>query len=256
MINLTKHLIEKKHQKKLFIPYLTPFLTDDWEKLLFKLEELGADAIEIGIPFSDPAIDGPVIQKASNVAIKNGGSFDAILERVKLISSKLNTPLIAMTYANILYKQGFNESVKQLEEAGFSALIIADLPWEEKNRLNIKKSKDFAIINLVAPSTNEDRLQQIASSAEGFVYCVANMATTGVKSEEAASFEFINLVKKYSSVPVLAGIGIANIDDAKDAASFCDGFIVGSSLLKWLLDGDLAGFENLAKDLGSLPQNA
>lgn len=222
--------------RKALVPYFMAGATPDWTRHVEAAVVGGADAIEIGIPFSDPMIDGVVIQEAGLRSLAR----DTTLESVgrDLASFDSSVPLIAMTYYNIFLHYGLDRSAGRLHEFGFSGAIIPDLALEESaDWKSACDRRDVAAILLVAPSTPSGRLNEIARRSEGFVYASARMAVTGPSSSEGEGARIVDSVREASDTPVYVGIGISTPEQAREVARFADGAIVGSALVKVVLDG-------------------
>lgn len=231
MSNITKAF----QNKKAFIPFITcgdPDL-DTTKKLVIAMAESGADVIELGIPFSDPTAEGPVIQAASERALRGGVTTDKIFEMVRSIRKKTDIPLVFMTYANVVYSYGIQRFAQRCALSGMDGLILPDVPFEEKDEFACECSKyDLDFISLIAPTSNE-RIEMIASQAEGFVYCVSSLGVTGIRSEINTDIgQMTSLVKKTKDIPCAVGFGISTPDQAQTIAKFCDGIIVGSAIVK------------------------
>ena len=205
------------------------------KKIIENLALSGADIIEIGMPFSDPMADGPIIQLSSLRAIQKGIDLNNIFNICNHFRKKNNiTPLILMGYYNVIYHFGIDNFIKSCEEVGVDGLIIVDLqPEEDSELLNKIQSKNIDLIRLVTPTTNKNRLKTILKNSSGFLYYVT---ITGITGQHSANIEklnqSINEVKKLTSLPVVAGFGIKNTEQVKKVCSFCDGVVVGSSIIK------------------------
>jgi len=220
---------------KAFIPFITagdPSL-EITEQLIYRMEEAGADLIELGIPFSDPVAEGQVIQDADNRALSGGVSVDKIFDMLKSIRSTCAVPIAFMTYANPVFVYGADRFMKNCREAGVDTLIVPDLPYEEKGELlPFCLKHGICLISMIAP-TSRHRIHMIAKEAEGFVYCVSSMGVTGVRkdiSEDAR--EMIKIVKEVKEIPCAVGFGISTPEQATRIAEFSDGVIVGSAIVK------------------------
>ena len=193
----------------------------------------GVDLIEVGFPYSDPVMDGPVIQRAAEIALANGAKASEVLELVSGVS-KLEVPVVVMTYWNPIEKYGVNNFAQDLKTAGGSGLITPDLTIEEAEEWNgVSQEKDLAKIFVVAPSSTEERLPRVTENCSGFVYAASLMGVTGARSvvsSEAKSL--VDRVKKVSKLPVAVGLGVSNGEQARAVAQFADGVIVGSAFLK------------------------
>ncbi len=220
---------------KAFISFLTggdPDLETS-EKLIYAMEKAGADLIEIGVPFSDPIAEGPVIQEANERALAAGCTTDKLFDMVARVRKNTEIPLVYLTYINPIYTYGKEKFMKKCKECGVDGLIIPDLPYEEKGEIaDICKEYGVDIISLIAPTSHE-RIEMIAKEAQGFVYCVSSLGVTGVRTEIKTDVsEMIGLVKKATNVPCAVGFGIATPEQAENMAKVADGTIVGSAIVK------------------------
>lgn len=220
---------------KAFIPFITagdPDLSIT-ELLIPAMAEAGADLIEIGIPFSDPVAEGIVIQEADMRALSAGTTTDKIFESVKRIRMKTNVPLAFMTYLNPVFVYGSERFIKNAAECGVDALIVPDLPYEEKEELKpFCNQYGIDLISLIAP-TSKERIKTIAAEAEGFVYCVSSMGVTGVRTKINTNIgDMISLVKETKDIPCAIGFGISTPEQAKEMSQYADGVIVGSAIVK------------------------
>lgn len=221
--------------KKAFIPFITlgdPNLETSYH-LILEMANNGADIIELGIPFSDPVAEGPTIQKSSERALKNNISISKIFELVIKIRKEIETPLIFMTYMNIIYKFGKQQFVDKCKEIGIDGLIIVDLPYEEREELApFCDDNDIYLISLITP-TSTDRIERIVNSAKGFLYCVSSMGVTGERKDiNLGITDLIQKVKSISDIPCAIGFGISNKNQAQTLAPYCDGIIVGSTIVR------------------------
>lgn len=221
--------------KKAFIPFITagdPNLSIT-EELVCAMAEAGADLIELGIPFSDPVAEGPVIQEADLRALAAGTTTDKIFETVKRIRKKSQVPLAFMTYINPIFVYGSRKFLKNMADCGMDALIVPDMPFEEKEAL-APLCREFKIdlISLIAP-TSKERIRAIAAEAEGFVYCVSSLGVTGVRKEITTNIqEMVDLVKETKDLPCAVGFGISTPEQARTLSRQADGIIVGSAIVK------------------------
>ncbi|MBM7693859.1 tryptophan synthase alpha chain [Peribacillus deserti] len=198
------------------------------------LQESGADIIEIGVPFSDPVADGPVIQEAGLRALEKGTSISLILETLNEIKGDVRVPLILMTYINPVLQYGIEKFAQNSERAQIAGCIFPDLPLEEESLVKEALSKtDIAVIRLASLTSPEERLKGLAEDSEGFIYAVTVKGVTGERAElDAAELEAkISELKTYTTTPVLAGFGISTPSLAKKVLPFCDGVIVGSKIV-------------------------
>jgi tryptophan synthase alpha chain len=233
---------------KAFVPYVTGGAPGVDAVLLRELMDAGADAIEVGIPHSDPVMDGGVIQEASRLALEAGTHPDDVFEMIA--EADLGIPVAVMTYANILTRPGFEPFCRGLANAGVAGVIVPDLPVDECAPLTaIADTFEIDTVLLAAPGTAPERYAAIGAAARGFVYCVATYGVTGARTELASTArEVVAAMRPHTTLPLLVGVGIATPAQAADAATFADGVIVGSALMSVLLDGDRAGVVSLAED--------
>lgn len=220
---------------KAFIPFITtgdPHLSVT-EELIPAMAKAGADLIEIGIPFSDPVAEGIVIQEADARALLAGTTTDKIFESVKRIRMKTSVPLAFMTYLNPIFVYGSERFIKNAAECGIDALIVPDMPFEEKEELKPYCNQyGIDLISLIAP-TSKERIKTIAAEAEGFVYCVSSMGVTGVRKEITTNLgDMISLVKETKNIPCAIGFGISTPEQAAEMSQYADGVIVGSAIVK------------------------
>jgi tryptophan synthase alpha chain len=230
-----------------FVPYVTGGLGGVDAELLRGLEEAGADAIEVGIPFSDPVMDGPVIQEASRRALEDGATPSSVLGTIK--EAGLEVPVAVMTYANPVWHAGHEAFLDACVDAGVSGVIVPDLPVDEAGDwIDACRRASVAPVFLAAPGASEERLRAIGETSRGFVYCVATYGVTGARDRLAeAAAELVGRLRPLTSRPLLVGVGIAEPSHASEACSFADGVVVGSALVRPLLDGDTASALGLAR---------
>jgi tryptophan synthase alpha chain len=222
--------------RKLLVPYFMGGLTSDWTEHVEAAVLAGADAVEIGVPFSDPMMDGPVIQEADLRALALGTTLDSVCEDLSRLDAAV--PLIAMTYYNIVLHYGLERSAGKLATSGLSGAIIPDLALEETAPwIKACDGADVATVLLFAPSTPPDRVDRLAATTQGFAYASARMAVTGKSVGGGDGQRVVESIRRTSDVPALIGIGIATPDQARDAARVSDGVIVGSALVQVVLDG-------------------
>ncbi len=222
-------------QGKAFISFVTggdPDL-ETTERLIVAMEAAGADLIEIGIPFSDPIAEGAVIQEANERALSAGCTTDKLFDMVKGVRGKVSVPLVYLTYINPIYTYGKDRFFKRCVECGIDGIIVPDLPFEEKEELEVDCLKyGVDLISLIAPTSN-DRIRMIAEQATGFIYCVSSMGVTGVRSEIKTDISsMISMVREVTSTPCAVGFGISTPDQAREFAAVSDGAIVGSAIVK------------------------
>ena len=221
--------------KKAFIPFVTagdPNL-EITEQLVIGMAEAGADLIELGIPFSDPVAEGIVIQHADERALSAGTTTDKIFDMVGRVRTKTDVPLAFMTYVNPIFAYGAERFLKRCGECGIDAIIVPDLPFEEKNELQpFCEKHGVFLISLIAP-TSEQRIGMIAESAQGFVYCVSSLGVTGVRGEITTDIAaIIERIKAAKDIPCAVGFGISTPEQARTMADIADGVIVGSAIVK------------------------
>ena len=215
---------------KLLMPYITGGVAPDWAAYLTAFGDAGADLIEVGLPFSDPTVDGRTIQEASDAALAQGCTPASVLAELATIC--VGIPLIASTYANIALRPGFADA---LRAAGVTGLIVPDLPLDELARLNVP---GIEVSLLASPATPDDRLAEIGRRSQGFVYAVSIMGTTGERDRLAPSAAVLAArVKQVTDLPVLLGFGISTPEQAAEAAAVADGVIVGAAIMRRILDG-------------------
>lgn len=220
---------------KAFIPFITcgdPDL-ETTEKIIRAAAENGADLIELGIPFSDPTAEGPVIQAASLRALSGGVTTDKIFELVRRLRRDIEIPMVFMTYANVVFSYGSDKFISTCKEIGIDGLILPDLPFEEKEEfLPYCKKYGVDLISLIAP-TSENRIAMICREAEGFIYLVSSLGVTGTRSKITTDIDsIVSVIRENTDVPCAIGFGIATPEQAADMASKADGVIVGSAIIK------------------------
>lgn len=223
--------------KKTFIPFITcgdPDL-DTTERLVYAMAGAGADIIELGIPFSDPTAEGPVIQEANIRALsgKERVTTDKVFDMVRRIRKQSDIPLVFMTYANVVFSYGSEKFISTCRETVMDGLIIPDIPYEEKDEFApLCRQYGIEFISLIAP-TSEDRIEKIAHDAEGFMYCVSSLGVTGTRSEITTDVgRMVKRVKEVKDIPCAIGFGISDTATAKEMAACADGVIVGSAIIK------------------------
>ncbi len=220
---------------KAFIPFITcgdPDL-ETTKKLVYTAVQNGADLIELGIPFSDPTAEGPVIQGANVRALSSGITTDMIFDFVKELREEIDIPLVFMTYTNVVFSYGAEKFISICKEIGIDGIILPDLPFEEKEEFQpLCKQYGVDLISLIAP-TSQKRIAMIAKEAEGFLYIVSSLGVTGTRSEITTNLSsMIEVVRKNTDIPCAIGFGISTPEQAKKMAAFSDGVIVGSAIMK------------------------
>ncbi len=236
--------------RKLLVPYVTGGLGSDWLDVVRAIAAAGADAIEIGIPFSDPVMDGPVIQRASSEALRAGVTPSAIIDA--LATADAGVPLVVMTYYNIVLRAGHRRMARTLADAGVAGAIVPDLPIDELDGWGDDAGEaGVECVLLVAPTTPAKRLEAICARSSGFVYGVGVMGVTGERSSLGdAALKVATRCKAETDTPVLIGVGISNADQARQASAVADGVVVGSAFVHRLLEG--AGPDGAAAFVGEL----
>lgn len=220
---------------KAFIPFITggdPSL-EITEQLLYAMEEAGADIIEIGIPFSDPIAEGPVIQAANERALAAGCTTDRLFETVKKAREKVQVPMVFLTYLNPIFTYGKERFMERCRECGIQGVIVPDMPFEEKGELReVCREYGVEIISLIAPTSHE-RITAIAKEAEGYIYCVSSLGVTGMWKEISTDIQgMVDKVRQATKVPCAVGFGISTPEQAQKMAAVSDGVIVGSRIVK------------------------
>ena len=223
------------NKKTLLIPYLSAGDPDleITKELIFKLDNNGADIIELGIPFSDPLADGPTIQKAGQRALQAGITLKKIITMAKQIAPDINSPLVLMGYYNNILQFGKQKFIQQIKNAGIKGVIIPDLPFEEDKQFYQQlKQNELAGILLAAPNTTEKRLKFLGQKSSGFLYCVSLLGVTGDKKGPYSRLEnYIKRVRNNTLLPLGLGFGIDGPQKAKKVSPFVDGIIIGSAFI-------------------------
>ena len=232
---MNKRITDAFANGKAFIPFITcgdPSL-EVTEKLVYAMEKAGADLIELGIPFSDPTAEGPVIQEANLRALSGGVTTDKVFEMVAEIRKHSAVPMVFMTYANVVFSYGTDRFLKRAADVGMDGLILPDVPFEEKEEFDsVCRKYGLDLISLIAPTSHE-RIAKIAREAEGFVYCVSSLGVTGTRREITTDIgAMVRLVKAEKDIPCAVGFGISTPEQARKMAAQADGVIVGSAIVK------------------------
>jgi len=224
--------------RKLLVPYVTGGLGEDWTDVVRAIADAGADAIEIGIPFSDPVMDGPVIQAASVKALEAGATPHGILDELARVDA--GVPLAVMTYYNIAFRTGLLRFAENLTASGIAAAILPDLPLEEVGPwARAADQSGVETVLLAAPTAPDERLPRVCARARGFVYAVGLLGVTGERDALAASSLVIaRRLKAITDKPVLVGVGISSPEQAVEVCAEADGVVIGSALVRRLLDGE------------------
>ena len=216
-----------------------------------RAEEAGADVIELGLPFSDPMADGPVIQEASVLALRNGMTVTKALEVVKEIRRHSEIPLIGMGYINMVHHYGFEKFVEDFKAAGMDGVIFPDVPHEESEDMHrVCAAHDFTLTEFITPGTTEERMAETCKDARGFIYCISNYGVTGVKEIDYSIIGSVcKAARRYTDVPLAIGFGIGTPEAAARAGKQADGVIVGSAVVKQIIDGNIDGGIQLIADM-------
>ena len=236
--------------RKLLIPYLMGGMTDDWGQVLAAVIAAGADAVEVGIPFSDPMMDGPVIQEAALRALRRGTVPDQVIDDVARAEAPV--PIAVMTYYNIFYRAGHRRMARSLAAAGIRGAILPDLSLEELGPWAAEADDaGVATILLVAPSSPIDRVERICARARGFVYAVARMGVTGERTDVGGDMKtVVERIRECTDLPVCVGVGVSTPEQAAEICQVADGVVVGAALVRRLLEGQ--GPDGAAAFVGAL----
>jgi tryptophan synthase alpha chain len=251
LVDLEAHLRAKRDAgRKLLVPYVTGGLGKDWLDVIRAFAAAGADAVEVGIPFSDPVMDGPTIQAASEEALAQGTDLDQILDQLRGVD--VDIPLVVMTYANLVFHKGYQRFAAEAVASGVSGVILPDLPLEEMGEWEPHAlDAGMETVLLASPLTPDARLVTLCERSKGFVYGVNLLGVTGERA--AVSDTSVVLAKRLKAVtdlPVVMGFGISTPDQARTVAEHADGVVVASALMRMRLDG--AGPEQLGAAVADL----
>lgn len=225
----------KKKNRKALIPFITagdPSL-DITKEIALGMVARGADIIELGLPFSDPVADGPIIQASTERALKRGTTPEKVFELIKSIRAKTSIPIVLLTYYNPVFRIGLSKFIEKCMDSGIDGLVIPDLPYEERGPLLEVAKEHVAIISFLSPTTPRERIKKITRDPRGFIYCVSVTGVTGARedvSTEARSM--IQNFRNYTDLPLALGFGISTPEQAKETAEYADGVIIGSALVK------------------------
>lgn len=242
---------------KAFIPFVTcgdPDL-ETTAKIVRAMAGAGADLIELGIPFSDPTAEGPVIQGANLRALTAGTTTDKIFDLVRDLRQDVTVPMVFMTYANVVFSYGTERFISTCADIGMDGLILPDLPFEEKEEFAPTcRRYGLDLISLIAP-TSADRIAMIAREAEGFLYIVSSLGVTGMRSEITTDLgAIVRVVRENTSIPCAIGFGISTPEQAKKMAALADGAIVGSAIVKLVAQYGKDSPEQVARFVGEFSQ--
>ncbi len=238
--------------RKLLVPYVTGGLGADWVDIVRALAVAGADGIEVGIPFSDPVMDGEVIQAASQRALTQGATPRSVLSGIA--SAEVDTPIAVMTYYNLIARAGDKRMAAELARSGVAAAILPDLPLEEAGPWCAEAdAAGIETVMLAAPTTPDARLARLAERGRGFLYAVGLLGVTGERSQLAESaLAIARRCKQVTDLPVLVGVGVSNASQAKAICEVADGVVIGSALVRRILEG--AGPDGAGEFIAELRQ--
>lgn len=224
--------------RKLLIAYVTGGLHDEWPDVVRAVADAGADAIEIGIPFSDPVMDGPIIQEASELALRDGASPVTVLDTLRTIDA--GVPLAVMTYYNLAFHMGHERFASLMYEAGVRAAILPDLPLEEVGPwATAADPAGIETVMLAAPTAPDERLPRVVARSRGFVYAVGLLGVTGERDALAeSSLVIARRLKAITDKPVLVGVGVSNSQQAAEVSQVADGCVIGSALMRRVVEGE------------------
>ncbi len=225
---------------KVLIPYIMAGDPDlgTTEKIVRTMAGIDVDLIELGMPFSDPMADGPIIQKASERSLRQGLTLKRLLHAVTELRLDLNTPIIIMTYYNLFFHYGLEAFARDAAQSGIDGVIVPDLPVEEA--ADFQKAMDaqgLALIYLIAPTSTDERIHKIAQLARGFIYYVSRTGVTGVRSDISSDLESnLQRVRNIVQLPIAVGFGVSNPEQAASIASHADGVVMGSAIVKLIAE--------------------
>jgi tryptophan synthase alpha chain len=245
----------KRQGRKGIIPFVTagdPDLATTAE-ILVELAQAGATVIELGVPFSDPMADGPVIQKSSERALKHGHGVGDILGCIASVRRSIETPIILFSYFNPLLQFGLKRLASEAKAAGADGVLVTDLSPEEAGEFELElRANDLDMIFLVAPTSTDERLKLVAQHARGFIYAVSRAGVTGVRTSVSAEAErLVNRMRQFSSLPIAVGFGISTREQVKDVQRYADAVVIGSAIVSEIerLQGTTSGIGKFVKDL-------
>lgn len=247
----------KSNSKKGFIPFITAGDPDleTTKNLLIELAHAGATVIELGVPFSDPMADGPVIQRASERALKHNFGIGEILDVVRETQKEIKIPIVLFSYFNPLLRYGLERLSKEAKDAGVDGVLITDItPEESEDIARILKDNELDLIFLVAPTSTDERLKMIAERASGFIYAVSRTGVTGARDSMTSDAEtLVNRVRAVSDLPVAVGFGISTSEQVRDVQRYADAVVVGSAIVKEI--EKLNGAEDTVVQIGEFARN-
>jgi tryptophan synthase alpha chain len=255
MVSVSQRLADLRAQKKCaLIPFITagdPDLHTTAEALRL-LDKSGADIIELGVPYSDPLADGPVIQAAATRALQKGTTLDNVLNLVREVSPQLSAPIVLFTYYNPIFSRGIETFLSEIASSGVKGLVVPDLPLEEADNLIQKAAQEsIEVILLVAPTSPAERIEQIAQKSQGFIYLVSVTGVTGIRSQVASGVQdILENIRRFSDKSIGVGFGISTPEQAKVIKNWgSDAIIVGSAFVRSLSEGGLPALESLCLSL-------
>jgi len=247
----------KRENKRGFIPFITAGDPDlpTTKNLLIELARAGATVIELGVPFSDPMADGPVIQRASERALKNNFGIEEILDVVRETQKEIEIPIVLFSYFNPLLRYGLERLSREAKDAGVDGVLITDMTPEEADEVsNTLKENNLDLIFLVAPTSTNERLKMIAEKATGFIYAVSRTGVTGAREQMTSDAEIlVNRVRAFSDLPVAVGFGISTAEQVADVQRYADAAVVGSAIVKEI--EKLNGTEDLVEKIGEFSRS-
>ncbi|HEV2835238.1 MAG TPA: tryptophan synthase subunit alpha [Pyrinomonadaceae bacterium] len=239
----------KRRGKKGFIPFITAGDPDlqTTDELLVELSQAGATVIELGVPFSDPMADGPVIQRSSERALKHGFGVEDLLEVVASVRAQSETPIILFSYFNPLLQFGLERLGKEAKAAGVDGVLVTDLSPEESSEFERElRANDLDMIFLIAPTSTDKRLELVAEHARGFIYAVSRAGVTGVQTSVSDEAEkLVNRMRAFSSLPIAVGFGISTPEQVKDVNRYADAVVIGSAIVS-----EIERLQGATTDLG------
>lgn len=225
----------KRQGKKGFIPFVTGGDPDlkTTEQILIELDHAGATVIELGVPFSDPMADGPVIQRASERALKKSFGLDDLLETVARARKRVDTPIILFSYFNPLFQFGITRLAQSAKASGLDGVLVTDLTPEESGEIEAElRANELDMIFLVAPTSTDERLKLVAEHASGFVYAVSRAGVTGTRETVSAEAEkLVKRMREFTSLPIAVGFGISTVEQVRDVQRYADAVVVGSAIV-------------------------
>ena len=247
----------KQQGRKGFIPFITAGDPDlaTTEQLLVELASAGATVIELGVPFSDPMADGPVIQRASERALKNSFGLQDLLDMVARARQQIDTPIILFSYFNPLLQFGMKRIAIAAKQAGLDGILVTDMTPEEAGEFELElHANGLDMIFLVAPTSTDERLRIVADHASGFVYAVSRAGVTGTRESVSAEAEkLVNRMRRFTSLPIAVGFGISNVEQVRDVQRYADAVVVGSAIVAEMERlGSAPGDAHMAQKIGDL----